>query len=276
MPDSALTIGITQERYKQLLEGSPVGSTTLTISCHSSEEKLCHMFRSIIRVLTQVSGLQHHWEFCDPLHPSLNVRILDLDDEQIRQTAHQYADALVMVISSQAEHLQGWTYALSKPLRSQALLDILQRIERRAMPPAPVRPSEPTPAPQRTPEPSPPLPTAASRPVADPRVQPVYGLQNWPDLTQLPEAQMLNAARVCALLSLRPAGADWISQFLSLARADLEALLVLIRQCGHPGHPVLTEGLQRMDALQLPEPSPEAQRPSTFLAKIWNRLKGVA
>lgn len=243
-------------------------SGAFTIGLHSEQEKLRAVFRSIIRVLNQVVGLQHDWAYCE--EPELDVHIVDLDDPQAPQQIDRLKHCVVIATSAHEEQLAGWTYALlSKPLRSQALLQIMQQIERKELSSLrgqnkPASAIQPLPA-QSSLQDHPAGATSAT-----------YSLQNWPDLPQIPEEHMFEAARVCALLAVQPATLQQISQLLNLAMADLEALLALIRQCGHQGYPVLAmdhspQGLT-VPAIEVPV---QAQ-PSSFLAKIWNRLKGAA
>ena len=214
-------------------------SGAFTIGLHSEQEKLRAVFRSIIRVLNQVVGLQHDWAYCE--EPELDVHIVDLDDPQAPQQIDRLKHCVVIATSAHEEQLSS--------LRGQN---------------KPASAIQPLPA-QSSLQDHPAGATSAT-----------YSLQNWPDLPQIPEEHMFEAARVCALLAVQPATLQQISQLLNLAMADLEALLALIRQCGHQGYPVLAmdhspQGLT-VPAIEVPV---QAQ-PSSFLAKIWNRLKGAA
>ncbi|MFA9202648.1 MAG: hypothetical protein ACEQSD_01445 [Flavobacteriales bacterium] len=278
-----------------------MSSQSQVIGCFSSQENLQNVFRSMIRVLCQFtrSGLKQDWVYSD--HEPLDVYILDLDDQSNRDRLKDNpTQNTIIAISSHPEHLVGQKYALSKPLRSQSLLQVLQHIEgakphKNAVTLDTSSPSLPSVAARQDPVSAivdphtsqrvsrPTLsgsasssPNVASSKIASHTV--LYQLQTWPDLTHMSESLRLDAARVCALLAVRPATAEFISQFLGLSASEVERVLVAVRQCAHPTHTTVIEqaSTQAAPSTERESVSKAGGTTSSLLSKLWNRLKGAA
>lgn len=265
-------------RVKVNIMSKPVRS----IRCYSSDEKLQNVFRSMIRVYCQFtsSGLNHEWVYREHDSFNLDVQILDLDDESNWSRFQSFPDMIVIAISKHPELMSGQRYTLDKPLRSHSLLQVLQVIETsesfsRQVEPARLDPDEGTDFSSvslglgDSPEPG-----TRDTPSQDL----VYRLQTWPDLSALPEDRVLEISRVCALLSVRPANPGFIADFLDIPATEVEQVLALIRLHAYPGYPALAEAPRQLQAVpDTPAAAPESVSPPTsFLSKIWNRLKGAA
>lgn len=255
----------------------------LTIGCLSSQEKLPHVFRSMIRVFSQFtqSGLRRNWVYQDQDQQSLDVYILDLDDEHNRDLAASNPQLTVIAISSHPDLLDGQKHSLNKPLRSQSLLQVLKDIEKSLIG---YTSSEPT---QATEKSSSTIPTAYSdapahtgdriialdaRRTSNQVLTKTYQLSAWPELTLVSDDAVVNVARVCALLSRQPATRDTLADFLALSPEQTQQALDLIARLA-PASLVTTE---QHSTEARPSAASSDPKPSSFLAKIWNKLKGAA
>lgn len=252
-----------------------------SISCFSNDEKLRNVFRSIIRVYTQLrsTGLRHEWVYCEQDGSGIDVQILDLDEEHNWQRFTAHPHMIVIAISKHPELLAGQKYTLGKPLHSNSLLRILQNIEG----------AEPI------------VPVMAQTLVADngtaglsefslggrdaapamteaQDADRLFKLQSWPDMTAMPEEKLLDISRVCALLSIRPASLGFMSDFLEIPPPELESILSLIRSKAYADFPSVQDAPRQLQAVsETPRvETKKPDRPSSFLSKIWNRLKGAA
>lgn len=244
------------------------------IGCFSNQQQLQNVFRSMIRVLSQFaqSGLKQDWVYSE--QGPLDVYIFDLDDESNRKRLieTQAQQATVIAISSHPDRLLGQQYALQKPLRSQSLLQVLKHIEGAILNKSKI------PAESASSESQIGAPVLISMPTnATPQAAAVqrHQLQHWPDLTRISQTLLPEAARVCALLALRPASSEEIAHVLGIDGSDLTHILSAITQCSHPQYPALLLHANS-SAGSVKQDSTHLDKPTSLLSKLWNRLKGAA
>jgi hypothetical protein len=247
-----------------------MSKTVRVIGCVSRETRQHLIFRSMVRVLSQgaAANLQHQWSFSEA--GPYDVTIFDLDDGAPPEALAAAGAEVVVAFSSQAHRLADRPFGLSKPIRGSEFLQLLQAIEARCFDNL----TRPAPGDAATSHPAP-ASVAASSPH-----EPLYSLLHWPDLPQLPDSRLHDAARICALLAVRRCSPATISRFLDIPPETVDRVLHALAACP----PV--EGLDvlhRQQAAQadnsniipLHEQTPSG-KPSSLLSKIWNRLKGAA
>lgn len=248
----------------------------LVIGCLSREENLRKVFRSMVRVFSQytVAGLKKEWLYSD--EGPYDVRIIDLDDE-LNKSLPDVDPSAVIVISSDPHKLAGYKYPLSKPLRSQSLLHVLQAIESCKLPLAPVGAEKHGEGLDFT---GVSLDQAADNvaSVDQGADQQVLRLRSWPDITRLPEDIMLNAARVAALLAIRPRSRDSVAKFLEVSASELDGILRIMMQCAHGSNLCLVEEMASPTAevVEFKNETPVQAKNASFLSKLWSRLKRAA
>jgi len=100
-------------------------------------------------------------------------------------------------------------------------------------------------------------------------------LKIWPDIPQLPPEDMVEMARVCALLSWRATAGVLIARILDLPKERVLEILVLLHAQGclnlqtqpspeiHPG-PIAVDDSRPADLTGPPQ--------NSFITKIWQRL----
>ncbi|HEX5360663.1 MAG TPA: hypothetical protein VFW49_06180 [Fluviicoccus sp.] len=247
--------------------------TVRVIGCVSSETRQHLIFRSMIRVLNQGSAanLKHQWSFSE-VGP-YDVTIFDLDDGIHPDPLPASGAEIVVAFSTHPHRLTDRPFSLSKPIRGSEFLQLLQAIEAgcfdNLIRPEPVRTATEAESPA-------PRPVAA----ATPDNAPLLSLIAWPDLPQLPEDQLHNAARICALLAVRRCSPATVSRFLDIDPATVEQVLETIAACppvtgAEVLHRQQTETTDTANVIPLHEQTPSG-KPSSLLSKIWNRLKGAA
>lgn len=98
-------------------------------------------------------------------------------------------------------------------------------------------------------------------------------LKNWPDLPQLPTEEVVDMARVCALLSLRATAGVIIARILDLPKERVQQVLLQLHAQGClnlQDQPAATAAAQPAaasaanDSVAPPE--------NSFISKIWQRL----
>lgn len=98
-------------------------------------------------------------------------------------------------------------------------------------------------------------------------------LKNWPDLPQLPAEDVVDLARVCALLSMRATAGVIIARILDLPKERVQQVLVQLHAQGClnlQAQPAATAAAQpeagsaANDSVVPPE--------NSFIGKIWQRL----
>jgi len=98
-------------------------------------------------------------------------------------------------------------------------------------------------------------------------------LKNWPDLPQLPAEEVVDLARVCALLSLRATAGVIIARILDLPKERVQQVLLQLHamDCLNlQSQPAATTAAQSEaasaanDSVAPPE--------NSFITKIWQRL----
>lgn len=244
--------------------------TVRVIGCVSSETRQHLIFRSMIRVLGQgaSSNLKHQWSFSE-VGP-YDVTIFDLDDGDLPETMTAGAE-VVVAFSNHPHRLADRPFGLSKPIRGSEFLQLLQSIETRCFDNLTRAAAAAVEA----------VGAAAAAPVRDISTdEPLYSLISWPDLPQLPEAQLQDAARICALLAVRRCTPTTLSRFLDIDPATVDQVLRALAACPpldgvevlHRQQAAQTEG---GNVIPLHDQTPSA-KPSSLLSKLWNRLKGAA
>jgi hypothetical protein len=207
-------------------------------------------------------------------------------DESASGRLDELGDTIVVALGKSRDALSGHTHALGKPLRWQDLLETLHSLEKRLRAPltpshspvvAPVQPAPPS-APAPAPVEAPPAPRPAAAAPAVVREKAAAGLltlEDWPDLPRLDSALQQDAARICALLSRRAADRAGISAFLGLTEERVQQVLDALGTAGHPGRPCLsTTGEATPATAPALTTGGSDGKPSSFLSKFWNRLRG--
>lgn len=102
-------------------------------------------------------------------------------------------------------------------------------------------------------------------------------LRSWPDLPQLPAEDVVDMARVCALLSWRATAGVIIARLLGMSKDRVQEILLALHAQGclnvqaQPGTPseVRIETGAANDSLVA---EPAEPPPNSFITKIWQRL----
>jgi hypothetical protein len=102
-------------------------------------------------------------------------------------------------------------------------------------------------------------------------------LRNWPDIPSLPAEDVVDMARVCALLSWRATAGVIVARLLDLPKERVQDILLQLHAQGclnlqaQPGTPsevrTGTSAANDSQAPELAEPPP-----NSFITKIWQRL----
>ena len=104
----------------------------------------------------------------------------------------------------------------------------------------------------------------------------VLKLYSWPELSRVPSDLVLDAARVCALLAVRPTGAPLIARLLDLPRERVAHIVELLHLYGHLDgsamdvRPVEKEEQATLDLIADPTPT----KSPTLLGRLWQKLSG--
>ena len=102
----------------------------------------------------------------------------------------------------------------------------------------------------------------------------VLKLYSWPELSRVPSDLVLDAARVCALLAVRPTGAPLIARLLDLPRERVAHIVELLHLYGHLDgsamdvRPVEKEEQATLDLIADPTPT----KSPTLLGRLWQKL----
>ena len=104
----------------------------------------------------------------------------------------------------------------------------------------------------------------------------VLKLYSWPELSRVPSDLVLDAARVCALLAVRPTGTPLIARLLDLPRERVAHIVELLHLYGHLDgsamnvRPVEKEEQATLDLIADPTPT----KSPTLLGRLWQKLSG--
>ena len=104
----------------------------------------------------------------------------------------------------------------------------------------------------------------------------VLKLYSWPELSRVPSDLVLDVARVCALLAVRPTGAPLIARLLDLPRERVAHIVELLHLHGHLDgsamdvRPVEKEEQATLDLIADPTPT----KSPTLLGRLWQKLSG--
>ena len=104
----------------------------------------------------------------------------------------------------------------------------------------------------------------------------VLKLYSWPELSRVPSDLVLDAARVCALLAVRPTSAPLIARLLDLPRERVAHIVELLHLYGHLDgsamdvRPVEKEEQATLDLIADPTPT----KSPTLLGRLWRKLSG--
>lgn len=104
----------------------------------------------------------------------------------------------------------------------------------------------------------------------------VLKLYSWPELSRVPSDLVLDAARVCALLAVRPTSAPLIARLLDLPRERVAHVVELLHLYGHLDgsamdvRPVEKEEQATLDLIADPTPT----KSPTLLGRLWQKLSG--
>ena len=104
----------------------------------------------------------------------------------------------------------------------------------------------------------------------------VLKLHSWPELSRVPGDLVLDAARVCALLAVRPTGAPLITRLLDIPRERVTPIVELLHRDGHlNGASVDARQAERDDREVIgPTGDTAPARALTLLGRLWQRLSG--
>lgn len=252
--------------------------TICKIGCKSQQNNIKKMLGSIIRVYSglSVSKLQLDWQFTSDSDVSWDVHIIDLDDENYPQyiVEAQQAKAVVM-ISSSAHILRDYEYTLTKPIMNHQLLTLLKLLEKEKIIISEDKMTEVAVFPQSE------IILAVSRSEevvttkASEYEQTKYQLLAWPDLTQVPKELLLNTSRVCALLATQPRSLIDIAQLLNISLPELGTILSTIQNNAYTFLTTLHKIEQSIENHGLISSFSNEVPHSSFLTKMWNKLKGA-
>lgn len=102
-------------------------------------------------------------------------------------------------------------------------------------------------------------------------------LRNWPDIPSLPAEDVVDMARVCALLSWRATAGVIVARLLDLPKERVQDILLQLHAQGclnlqaQPGTPSeVRTGTGAANDSQAPEFAEPP--PNSFITKIWQRL----
>ncbi len=104
----------------------------------------------------------------------------------------------------------------------------------------------------------------------------VLKLYSWPELSRVPSDLVLDAARVCALLAVRPTSAPLIARLLDLPRERVAHIVEFLHLYGHLDgsamdvRPVEKEEQATLDLIADPTPT----KSPTLLGRLWQKLSG--
>ena len=104
----------------------------------------------------------------------------------------------------------------------------------------------------------------------------VLKLYSWPELSRVPSDLVLDAARVCALLAVRPTGAPLIARLLDLPRERVAHIVELLHLHGHldgTAMDVRPAEKEEQATLDLMADTASAKSP-TLLGRLWQKLSG--
>lgn len=99
-------------------------------------------------------------------------------------------------------------------------------------------------------------------------------LRCWPDIPQLPPEDMVDLARVCALLSWRATAGVIIARILDLPKERVQEILLLLQAQGCLNLQQPAAGTPVPDAVPRDDRTDETPPPAehSFIAKLWQRL----
>ena len=104
----------------------------------------------------------------------------------------------------------------------------------------------------------------------------VLKLYSWPELSRVPSDLVLDVARVCALLAVRPTGAPLIARLLDLPRERVAHIVELLHLHGHldgTAMAVRPAETEEQATLDLMADTASAKSP-TLLGGLWQKLSG--
>ncbi|MDO8417841.1 MAG: hypothetical protein Q7S87_16695 [Agitococcus sp.] len=249
------------------------------IGCVSSETRHSLIFRSLIRVLSQgnTSSLKHRWSFSES--GPFDVWILDIDDEENIDHLHSDRHGVIVLLAGNRPLPDSHPFTLTKPIRGNEFLQLLQSIEAAGWDNIEQNGKSAAPAVERAaPVTNSPIKPESGLAAKD---EATFSLTSWPDLPQMPSEIVHDAARICAFLSIRPGTLTTISHFLDIPADTVNHILQRITTCSHGFDTcILTEyNCHPVSDAQNVIPihdHGQTVKPSSFLSKIWNRLKGAA
>lgn len=105
-------------------------------------------------------------------------------------------------------------------------------------------------------------------------------LESWPDLPHLPDSVVHDAARICALLSIRPTSPVLLARFLGISQERVDIALDCIMMSRVLGHDAGTENtLQDTDDMAFDmtghDIEPVEAISISIFQKIWQRLRSA-
>lgn len=244
------------------------------IGCVSSEARHSLIFRSLIRVLSQgnTSSLKHRWSFSES--GPFDVWILDIDDEENIDHLHSNRHGVIVLLGGNHPLLDSHPFTLTKPIRGNNFLQLLQSIEAAGFGNAvQVSPTVGKTAVMTADAPIQAHETAVAN-------EALISLTSWPNLPQMPSDILHDAARICALLSIRPSTSSAISRFLDISPDAVNRVLQQITACSYDRNIGILEYSQQAvsnanNVIPIHDHG-HTGKPSSFLSKIWNRLLGAA
>jgi hypothetical protein len=236
-------------------------STVRFIRCVSGNDRQKSVVRSLLTIIGQTGASSRHTQWIYRDEGPNDVLVVDIDDLAGQHFLRSTSDRLIIALGSNRTALDSHAYTLSKPLRWQDLMQMLNALEQKYLK-------------TRTPAADNSHPQTDTKPVVAEVLAahgPAYRLKSWPDLTRLREDTLHDAARICALLARRACTIGVISRTLDLPELRINRLLDSIRHAGHSDWECLADADLRTAVTTEP---PVNSKPSSLLSKLWNRLRG--
>ncbi len=103
----------------------------------------------------------------------------------------------------------------------------------------------------------------------------VLKLYSWPELYRFPPELVLDTARVCALLAIRPTGAPLISTLLALPRERVAYIVEVLHLQGHLDEDWCDAEDERQSEFDAISSGVLPSTSSTLLGRLWKRLLGL-
>lgn len=240
--------------------------TQCTIGCLPHQLDLAQTLIPILKVYAQFSmSTQLRWKWSYVSESECDIYFIDLDDDFPELT--QVQEQTTIYMSSDPDLLKGHDYVVSKPLKRQKFLSILQQIERNGLhkkmsDPRPVREEEPL------------MISEVQGGEVKLEKSVTYQLCHWPDLTRISDDVLPMVSRLCAFLAISPSTMPDLVEFFDISKTEIDELIGVIEDASFDGYrTIIANGDVLNDELgQTQKTVQKTRKASSFLSKIWNKL----